>query len=226
LRVQLSGLGVDQVCGQCAGIAAKQRVRQRAVAPVEAGEVNTHEQLGERVEQPAVQVGQAPSGEQRSVGQRERQVLRDQHRRQRLTVGGPAVDHGAERIHDGDTPLGELVQQRVLTQHVTLVRLLEREDLLVHADEPHDVPGNAARNLHESPVGPVDQRRLERQVEQLGGRAQRGERVVRHSEPSVGVAPPHSATAVARRPPGATRFTGVESLRRTVGAGRDNPAAG
>ena len=55
-RVQLAGLGVDQVGGERAGVAAEQRVRQRAVAPVETGEVQADEQPGQRVEQPGPQV--------------------------------------------------------------------------------------------------------------------------------------------------------------------------
>ena len=76
----------------------------------------------------------------------------------------------------------ELVQQAMLAQHVALVGLLDGEDLVVHADEPDDVPGDASGNLNQPAVGPLRQRGLERQVEQLGGRAQRRERVVAHLE--------------------------------------------
>ena len=55
-RVQLAGLGVDEVGGERAGVAAEQRVRQRAVAPVEAGQVQPDEQPGQRVEQPDAQL--------------------------------------------------------------------------------------------------------------------------------------------------------------------------
>ena len=65
--MQLPGLGVDEVRGKLAGIPAKKGVGQRAVAPVETGEVQAHEQLCQRVEQPGVQVGQPASGEQRAI---------------------------------------------------------------------------------------------------------------------------------------------------------------
>ena len=45
-RVQLAGLGVDEVRGQRAGVAAEERVRERAVAPEEAAQVEADEQLG------------------------------------------------------------------------------------------------------------------------------------------------------------------------------------
>ena len=58
-RVELAGLGVDEVGGERAGVAAEERVRERAVAPEEAAEVQPDEQLGARVEQPPAQVGDA-----------------------------------------------------------------------------------------------------------------------------------------------------------------------
>ena len=42
--VELAGLGVDQVRGEGAGVAAEERVRQRDVAPEEADDVQPHEQ--------------------------------------------------------------------------------------------------------------------------------------------------------------------------------------
>ena len=64
--MQLAGLGVDEVRGERAGIAAEERVRERAVAPEEPAEVQADEELGDRVEQPPAQVGQLPRGEERS----------------------------------------------------------------------------------------------------------------------------------------------------------------
>ena len=56
-RVALAGLHVDDVRDQRTRVAAEQRVRQRAVAPVEPGEVQSHQQPGQRVEQPLAEVG-------------------------------------------------------------------------------------------------------------------------------------------------------------------------
>ena len=78
--VQLAGLGVDEVRGQRAGVAAEERVRQRAVAPEEPAQVQPREQLDECVQQMRAEVGDAAGREERAVGQRELEVARDQDR--------------------------------------------------------------------------------------------------------------------------------------------------
>ena len=55
-RVQLRGFGVHQVGGQGAGIEAEQGVGERAVPPVEAGQMEADQQLDQGVEQPVVRV--------------------------------------------------------------------------------------------------------------------------------------------------------------------------
>ena len=50
--VELSGLRVDEVCREGAGIATEERVRQRDVTPPEAGEMEPHEEHGEGVDEP------------------------------------------------------------------------------------------------------------------------------------------------------------------------------
>jgi hypothetical protein len=54
--VKLTGLGVDEVGGKVAGAAPKERVRQRAVAPVEPLEMQAHHQNNQRVENPLQRV--------------------------------------------------------------------------------------------------------------------------------------------------------------------------
>src|SRR6185437_5106330 len=46
--VQLTGLCVDEVRRQAPGVATEERVRERAVAPEESGEVQAYKQLRER----------------------------------------------------------------------------------------------------------------------------------------------------------------------------------
>src|SRR5207244_178208 len=70
-RVELARLGVDEIGGELARVAAEERVRERAVAPEEAREVQAREELGERVEQAVAEVGDATAGEQDPVGERE-----------------------------------------------------------------------------------------------------------------------------------------------------------
>ena len=62
--VQLGGLGVEEVGGDLPGVEAEQRVGQRAVAPVGAGEVQPRQQLGERVDEPVARMRAPWPGEQ------------------------------------------------------------------------------------------------------------------------------------------------------------------
>src|SRR5512132_1991789 len=62
--VELAGLGVDEVRGERSGVAAEERVREGAVAPEEAGQVEPHEQLRARVEEPVAEVGQSGAREE------------------------------------------------------------------------------------------------------------------------------------------------------------------
>ena len=94
--MQLAGLGVDEVGGERARVAAEERVRERAVAPEEPAEVEAHEQLGARVEQPPAQVGDAAAREQRAVRQREVEVPRDQDGLELVA----AVGDDADRLDD------------------------------------------------------------------------------------------------------------------------------
>ena len=100
-RVQLGGLGVDQVGGERAGVEPEQRVRQRAVAPHEAGQVQPGQQLDHRVEQLVGRLPAARVGEQRPVGDRVVEEPGDQHG---VEVAGP-VDHDAEHLDRGDAEL-------------------------------------------------------------------------------------------------------------------------
>ncbi len=78
--MQLAGLRVDEVRRQRAGVAAEERVRERAVAPEEAAQVQARQQLDEPVQQVRAQVGNRRAGEERAVGERVLEVARDQHR--------------------------------------------------------------------------------------------------------------------------------------------------
>ena len=103
--VQLAGLGIHEVRGEGAGVAAEERVRQRHVAPEEADVVQAHEQHRERVDEAIRRVGAQHLGEQRAVGQRELQVRGDQGRREAASPAAsvrPAITatrstHGASR---------------------------------------------------------------------------------------------------------------------------------
>ena len=63
--MELTRLGIDEIGGERARVTAEERVRERAVAPEEAAEVEADEELGARVEQPSAQVGDAAASEER-----------------------------------------------------------------------------------------------------------------------------------------------------------------
>ena len=69
LQVQFAGLGVDQVGGELARVAAEQGVRQGNVAPVEAQEMKAHEKKRQRVNESRRSVGAHRQREKRTVGQ-------------------------------------------------------------------------------------------------------------------------------------------------------------
>ena len=94
--VALARLDVDDVRLQRAGVAAEQGVRQRAVAPEEAGQVEPHEQADEGVEEAVAEVRdrQPAPRQQRAVRQRVVEVAGDQ---QAVAVAGALGDDGRRR---------------------------------------------------------------------------------------------------------------------------------
>ena len=78
LRVELAGLGVDQVGGEGARVASEERVGQRDVPPVEAEQMQAHEQDGQGVDQARRRLGAHVLAEQGAVGQGVGQVLGDE----------------------------------------------------------------------------------------------------------------------------------------------------
>ena len=96
LAVQLARLGVDEVGRQRAGVAAEERVGERAVAPEEPAQVQAREQLGQPVQEVGSEVGDAVTREEGAVGERVVEVPRDQHR---VHLVGPFRDQ-AHRLDD------------------------------------------------------------------------------------------------------------------------------
>src|SRR5439155_4575619 len=162
--VQLARLRVDDVRGERAGVSAEERVRQRAVAPEEASEVQPHHELGERVEEPAAQVGQAATGEERPVREGELEVAGDQDG---VEVGAAARDD-ADDLHRGDRLVLEVPQQPVLALGQPLGQLLERIEAAVVVDEAHDVARDAAGDLDDPVLLPLLERLGPREVEEVG----------------------------------------------------------
>jgi hypothetical protein len=94
-------LRVDEVRGERARVAAEERVRERAVAPEEAGEVQPDQQLAERVEQARAQIGDPVAcvpREERAVRKREVEMAGDEDVLEVLA----ARRDDADRLDDGD----------------------------------------------------------------------------------------------------------------------------
>ena len=166
-RMELGGLGVDQVRGDRARVRAEQCVGQRAIAPVEPGEVQPGEQFDHRVDQLVGGVAGVAVGEDVAVGHRVVEEPGDQDRVLFLPVSGPPLP--ADPQHgDGGHPHGlQLAQQAVFASGESLADLLEREHHAVDLDEPHDVAGDAAvRHLEQPVVDPVGQRDVPREGQQ------------------------------------------------------------
>jgi hypothetical protein len=150
---------------------------------------------------------QAAPGEQRPIRLGELQVPGDEQSAELLAPVGGAIGDSRVRLDDRDGVLGQRPQQGVLPQHETVRRLLDREHPATDLDEPHQVPGDAARDVHDQVLGPVGERHVEGQPDQLGVRAHRGEGVVAHADQGRGRRSPRCATPAARRAiPSASRM--------------------
>ena len=81
----------------------------------------------------------------------------DQQAAELLAVVGDPVDDRAVGLDHWHVVFGELAQQAVLAQHEPVGGLLDREHLDPGVDEPHDVPRDAARHVHD-PRDPASRR--------------------------------------------------------------------
>ena len=166
--VQIAGLGVDEVGRERARVAPEERVRERAVAPEEAGEVDAHEQLGERVEQAVAQIGHARAAEEAAVRQREVEVARDQHGFGLVAVGTRALRDDADRLDHRADRIGQLAQHPVLVPREPRGQRLERVDRLAVAHEAHDMAVDAARDLDDALALPLRERAQPGEIEEVG----------------------------------------------------------
>ena len=195
LRVQLGGLRVHEVCREVAGVAAEQRVGQRDVAPEAAGQVQSHEEDGQRVEGAAGGVGTHPLAEDGAVGQRELQVPGEQAGVERLAVLVDPTGDDGQRLDGRHVEATQVAQGLELPAGQRLGDLLDRQDRPAELDEADDVARDAAGERREVALRPVLQRDLPGQVEHRRVRLDRGE-VQRHTrKPRPGS--PSSAPGVA-----------------------------
>ena len=199
-------LGVDEVGGKRARVPPEERVRERAVAPEEPGEVQAGEQVRERVEQLVAQVGHAGAGaaEEHPVGERELEVARDQHAVQAVRAAAYPADH----LDHGHRFLAEPAEQPVLAPGEALRELLQRVDAPVVLDEAHDVPADAAGHLDEALVLPLLERLRPRQVQEVG-MARAGDELQADGHRGTQARRPRRARGPARGTSRATRGAGT-----------------
>ena len=138
--MQLAGLRVDEIGGERAGVAAEERVRERAVAPEEAAQVQPRKQLDERVQEVRAQVRDRGAGKERAVGQRVLEVAGDQDSVEVVVAPGDEPD----RFDDGQALALEPPEERPLPSRRALGKLLQRVEHAVVLDEPHDMTADAA----------------------------------------------------------------------------------
>ena len=168
VAVQFARLGVDEVRGELARVAAEQRVRQRHVAPVEPHVVQAHEQDGQGVDQARGRVRTQDLGEQRAVRERELQVRGDQRRRERAARGvGAPRDHG-DPVDARRRETVEVAEHVVLAPSHLLGRLLDRDDATGEVREPDEVPRDALGEGHDVRARPVGEAGRPGQLQQSG----------------------------------------------------------
>ena len=167
-RAQLTGLGIHEVRREAAGAAPEQHVRQRDVAPVEVGQVQPHQQHDQGVDQAGQALHRHAVGEERPVGEREREVLGEQRAGQLLVAVVLAAGDDADRLDRGEAEPLEVAQQAVLAERDLLLRLLDRIGAVAEPDDAHDVAAQAAGKRDDEVVGPLRERGRPGQAHERG----------------------------------------------------------
>ena len=165
--MQLAGFGIDEIRRECTGVAPEERVRQRAVFPGKADEMQAYEQLRECVEQLVGQLGVEPARKQRAIRQRVPEVLRHQGRIELLAVVVDPFDHHPTSADDGQLALREFAQHAVLAFGHMLRQFFDRVDSAGDTHEAHNVARDAPRQRHESVGRPTVERGRPGQCEEL-----------------------------------------------------------
>ncbi len=126
--VQVAGLRIDEVGREGLRVAPEQGVRQRHVTPVEAGQVQPHEQHRQGVDQPRAGAWLEMLAEQRPVGQGELQVPGDQRGLETLAVRAPASADHPQGLDARHPESAQCAQQLVLAVRDGLADLLDGDD--------------------------------------------------------------------------------------------------
>jgi hypothetical protein len=159
--VQLARLRVDKMGGKRAGVATEERVRERAIAPEEAGEMESHEQLSERTADDGFWGRQHPPAEDEAIRERELEHTRDDHR-----IEVASLDDEPDGVDSRHTTLAQIDEEPVLAFGDALRQLLQRVVRPVQVDEPNDVAADAARDLDNQVLGPFLEGQAPREAEE------------------------------------------------------------
>ena len=214
-RVDLARLGVDEVGLDLVAVAPEQGVRERAVAPVDAGPMEVDQQRRHRVEE-AVAIRprtEREAHQQAAVLDRVGEVFG----RQDGGVAGSATSARPTAVTAG-RPAPSSRRRTSNSDAATSMRLLlERVRVAVEDEEPDEVARRADRQVAEAQRRrrPVGERELPGQVEQARAAARAGEASGRRLEPASVV----RASCAGRRSP-----TRRSRATRTGGAPRDDGA--
>ena len=176
LIVTLTGLGVDEIGNEIAGVSPEERVAERAITPEEADEMDANEQHGQRVDQLLVETLTTLGREQVEVGERIGEVSSDQHRVERFALCVEALVGHADEIDDRELLLFQEGEQLELSIGQFGCELLQCEIAAVVFDESNHVAMTTTGKSHRKLVRPPVERRAPWQVEKiwlgLGGRLQ------------------------------------------------------
>ena len=168
--MQLARLGVEEDGLKGAGVQAEQRVRQRAVAPEEAGQVEADEEFDQSIQQPVGRAEPVGVGVQRAVGRRILEEASAQHGVELDAVVGVPVDDDAQRFDRRDAELREPTKEAVLASGQRFVHLFQGVQAAQLANETDYVAGGAAiADLDQPLVLPFLERELPGQGEKAGG---------------------------------------------------------
>src|SRR5918996_445745 len=186
-RVQLARLGVDEVGREVARVAAKERVREGAVAPEETAEVQAHEQSGERVQERAERCREEPPPKDDAVRERVVEVARDEDGGKLLALPRTPVPHDRDGRHRRQIVALQAPKEPVLALADLRRKLLQRVVRAVSLDEADDVTSDPALELDDELRGPPGERKMPGEVEKarIPGAGDETERRARHA-PSSG----------------------------------------
>ena len=133
--------------------------------------MQTHHQYGQCVDQSFGGIGTQVACEQRTVRQRELQMLGDQNGLQRLAITAMTTRHHGDRLHSRQFQLLQPAQQLIFSLGHIAGDFLHRINFVAYVHETHHVPRDASRQIGQQVFGPGRQRLFPRQGEHLRIRA-------------------------------------------------------